>query len=76
MKLKQWLNLIFRKKLVLDWVTIKAKSRKGLRLFNKFRKNFNFSLFFSEMYIDMIVDGHCEFNINEVINNDRYKLDK
>lgn len=61
---------------MLDWVAIKAKSRKGLKIFRDFAKNFNFDLFISDKHNDLIIDGHCEFNLKEVMKNDRYKLDK
>jgi len=60
---------------VLDWVTIKSKSRKGLKHFEKFLKTFNIDLFIQDKYFEELTNGFCIVNLEEDIKNDRYKLD-
>ncbi len=57
-------------------ITIRCKNRKVLRQIKKFSKEFNTELFLKDMWLNDILYGHSLIDINEVIKNDRYKLDK
>ena len=70
--------MIFRKRIRIcnGGITIKCKSRKVLRQIKKFSKKFNTELFLKDIWLNDIIYGHSLIDINEVIKNDRYKLDK